>query len=133
MLVMGIAVKIVSCNPHGAPPLSCISMRPDHYTVLGDYSASQTGPSPYKMLATWDKRMKLIRVAVSGDERIQGFLIQGRLTRIGPAVGRFINITENPDVTYQDCPVYTQVTFKWKQNKLPYHKFTLHFILSIYY
>ena len=121
MLAMGIAVKTVQCFPYGAPTRSCISMRPGHFTISGDYTVSQTGQSPYKLLATWDKRMELIRVAVRGNERIQGFLIQGRLTRFGPAVGRFINITDNIDATYQDCTSYTQVTFEWKQNNL-YHK-----------
>ena len=116
MLAMGIAVKTVQCLPYGAPTRSCISMLPDHITISGDYSVSQTEPSPYKLLATWDKRMELIRVAVRGNKRIQGFLIQGRLTRFGPAVGRFINIADNIEATYQDCTSHPQVTFEWKQN-----------------
>lgn len=86
-------------------------MSPRHYTVKGDISDRQTGPSPYKLSATWDKRMELIRVEVSGDERIQGFLIQGRLAKVGPAVGRFLNITENPNAVYQNCADYDEVTF----------------------
>ena len=122
LLAVVIVVEIVSCLPNGAPPRSCISMSPDrHYTVKGDVSDSQTGPSPYKLSATWDKRMELIRVEVSGDERIQGFLIQGRLARVGPAVGRFLNITENPNAVYQNCADYeVTLLFNSRQNKLLY-------------
>jgi hypothetical protein len=53
--------------------------------------------------------MKMIRVSVSGD-RIQGFLMQGRVKINGPAIGSFVNIIENPDATYQNCSLFTQVS-----------------------
>ena len=110
IILLAVATKFVSCRPDGAPPLSCANMQPGHYNpVSGRLSESQSRPSPYILAARWDKRMKMIRVSVSGD-RIQGFLMQGRVNISGPAIGSFVNITENPDATYQNCSLFKQVS-----------------------
>lgn len=110
VILLAIATKFVSCRPDGASSISCANMQPGHINpVLGILSEGQSRPSPYRLAARWDKRMKMIRVSVSGD-RIQGFLMQGRVKINGPAIGSFVNIIENPDATYQNCSLFTQVS-----------------------
>lgn len=93
-LLVSIAPEIVSGYPSGAPPKSCASMSPEHFAV-----SRQTATSPYTLTATLDKQSKVVRVSVGGD-KVSGFLIQGRLSKDGRAVGEF---TENSDAKYQDC------------------------------
>ena len=109
VILLAVAAKFVSCRPNGASTVSCATMRPDHINPL-DYTHSkkQLVQSPYRLAATWDIPKKMVRVSVSG-RRIQGFLIQGRNEINGPAIGSFVNITENPDATYQDCKLYVGV------------------------
>lgn len=84
-------------------------MEPGHYTIHNEpTTAKTTEESPYKLAARWDKRMKMIRISVTGDS-FRGFLVQGRTEKSGPAIGNFINITENPDVAYQNCDLYPEV------------------------
>ena len=109
VFLLTIGVKFVSSYADGAPPLSCVNMRPDHLDPRsGDFRKPQFRPSPYKFTARWDQRTRMIRVSISG-ERIQGFLIQGRLHNEGPAVGSFINIAEN--AKYQNCSLLPKVIF----------------------
>ncbi len=109
VILWAIVAKFVSCRPDGASPLSCFNMEPGHYDYKSIQTEGQLGQSPYKLAARWDKRMKMIRVSVTGD-RIQGFLIQGRVEKTGPAVGTFVNIPENPGkATYQNCSFIPEV------------------------
>ena len=102
-LVLSIVAELASGRKNGAPSKSCERMAPGHLKeLIGIPIASQSNASPYIFDATWDKKSKLVRVSISGPP-IEGFLVQGRLTKEGPAVGTFVNIIENPHAQYQDC------------------------------
>ena len=101
-LVLSIVAELASGEKNGAPPKSCKRMTPGHKAPIGFPIPSQSNKSPYIFDATWDKKSKLVRVSISGQP-IEGFLVQGRLTKEGPAVGTFVNIIENPHAQYQNC------------------------------
>ncbi len=102
-LVLSIVAKLASGEKNGAPSKSCERMAPGHIKkTMWIPIASQSNESPYIFDATWDKKSKLVRVSISGQP-IEGFLVQGRLTKEGPAVGTFVNIIENPHAQYQNC------------------------------
>lgn len=90
----------------GAPPKSCEYMIPGHVQNFGRHSKLISGQpkesSRYVINATWsfvDSRY-YVRVSIMG-EKLRGFLIQGRQTVGGSALGRFKMLS---DVSkYQDC------------------------------
>ena len=108
LVLFSIVAEHASGKKTGAPSTgdrnTCETMTPFHSTSgpVPLPIASRDFQSPYTFEAKWDKKSKLIRVSVNGAT-IAGFLIQGRLRKDGPAVGTFLNITQNPNARYQDC------------------------------
>ena len=108
LVLFSIVAKHASGKKTGAPSTgvfnTCETMTPSHFSLntVPLPIASQGFQSPYTFEAKWDKKSKLIRVSVNGAT-IAGFQIQGRLRKDGPAVGTFVNITQNPNARYQDC------------------------------
>ena len=103
LVVFSIAAKHAYGEETGAPSKTCKHMAPFHVKpgLVPIPSPGQEVQSPYTFEAMWDKKLRMIRVSVSG-QTIAGFLIQGRLSKNGPAVGTFVNIDEN-FAKYQDC------------------------------
>ena len=125
LISLSIAVTLSSCRPDGAPLKSCRSMTPQHRGFPIPLIPQQTGASPYAFNAVWDSHMRMVRVSVSGNT-VQGFLIQGRLAKSGPAIGRFVNITENPNAHYQNCSAdkvnsLSFLPYNWELSILPVH------------
>lgn len=100
-VLLSIVAEIVSGYGSGAPPKSCVNMSPGHLSssTIGLPIPRQEGPSPYTLTATVDKQSREVRVTVGG-QKVSGFLIQGRLSVNGPAIGKF---AKNSIANYQDC------------------------------
>ena len=100
-VLISIVADVVSSYSSGAPPISCVNMSPGHLNPqpVPLPIARQAGPSPYTLTATVDKQSKEVRLTVGG-QKVSGFLIQGRSSKSGPAIGKF---TENSVANYQNC------------------------------
>ena len=100
-VLISIVADVVSGYGSGAPPISCVNMSPGHLSSspVRLPITRQAGPSPYTLTATVDKQSKEVRLTVGG-KKVSGFLIQGRSSKSGPAIGKF---TENSVANYQNC------------------------------
>ncbi|XP_028418369.1 putative defense protein [Dendronephthya gigantea] len=97
-----ILTELVLGERTGAPQQSCKTMTPGHRGTFIPLIPRQKQPSGYSLDAKLEKSLKMVRVTVSG-KALKGFLIQGRWSEDGPAVGSFLNITEDLGVKYQNC------------------------------
>lgn len=122
-------------KPDGAPTASCQYMLPGHITNSGlgrhpsPIQHQDVAESPYIINATWDKQGEYVHVLITGST-IQGFLIQARETAVGPAVGKFknlskeskyqicnfVNSTFDPEasVTHRNSSIKEDLSFRWE-------------------
>lgn len=95
VVALTMSVEMAWCYSTGAPPASCKFMVPAHIIeVSGELQLvpEQQTNSSYDIQASWDSEYKYVRVVVTGDT-VQGFVIQGKTSDSGPAVGRFTKLS----------------------------------------
>lgn len=84
----------------GAPPRSCHFMTPGHKSLSAPVDEQSHESSNYTIKADWDDEYRYVRLSVAGST-LQGFLIQARETKDGPAVGNFKMLPQ--ESKYQNC------------------------------
>lgn len=106
LVILCLTGKIVFGHSKGAPSDTCFYMLPGH--TLSDSSPPAVpvdlSRSPYKVEAEIDG--KNVRLSITGEMTVAGFLIQARQTEDGPPFGMFrFKPKQSNDsmVQYQDC------------------------------